>query len=462
MIALVPPRPKAPYLRGYRLPALARATGLSALLRRGLGWTLLPVMLLAGALALAQIEGDDRGIAPINSSSDFEVTNVSVDVMADNPEEARIKGWQEAQRKAWVALYRQLNNSSGAPALSDSQLDGIVSAIVVEEEQIGPRRYIATLGVLFDRARAGQILGVSGRMLRSPPLLVIPINWVADTPQVFETRSEWQRAWAEFRTADSSIDYVRVPGTGADTLLLNAGQATRRSRTWWRAILDQYGAADVLMPSARLERRWPGGPVVGTFAARYGPDNELIGTFTMEVKSSKAIPAMMKEAVEKMDGLYTSALMAGRLRADPSLIVEEPVAPAALPPPLAEPAAAAPADDAPSPDAPKLPNDVAPDAPSAPPVQPEIDNSVPKAAPKGANSFTIQYDSPNVGSVGAAEGSVGGIPGVRSAQTSSLALGGTSVMRVNFEGDLAALRQGLLARGWRVQQSGNTLRISRR
>jgi hypothetical protein len=127
--------PMRPWL--LRLWAIAAATAL----------------LLCGYYLVAQVDGDDRGIAPVNSSSDFEVTNVSVDVTGDTAEEARINGWQEAQRKAWVALYKQLNKTNSAPGLSDGQLDGIVSAIVVEQEQIGPKRYIATLGVLFDRAR---------------------------------------------------------------------------------------------------------------------------------------------------------------------------------------------------------------------------------------------------------------------------------------------------------------------
>ena len=65
-------------------------------------------------------------------------------------------------------------------------------------------------------------------------------------------------------------------------------------------------------------------------------------------------------------------------------------------------------------------------------------------------------------SVGAGEAAVRAVPGVRSAATSSLALGGTSVMQVSFEGTADALRAGLTARGFTVAVSGNTLRISRR
>jgi len=55
-------------------------------------------------------------------------------------------------------------------------LNSIVSGIVIDNEQIGPNRYIARLGVLFDRARTGQMLGVSGDIQRSAPMLVIPVN----------------------------------------------------------------------------------------------------------------------------------------------------------------------------------------------------------------------------------------------------------------------------------------------
>src|SRR3546814_5189209 len=64
----------------------------------------------------------------------------------------------------------------------------------------------------------------------------------------------------------------------------------------------------------------------------------------------------------------------------------------------------------------------------------EVDASItPPAAQPGVASFTVQYASPDVGSVSATESAVGGVPGVQSATTTSLALGGTSVMRVRSE-----------------------------
>ena len=387
--------------------------------------------ILVAGIVEGQISRGDRGITPINSSGDFLASGIAVDVIGDNAEDAREKGWREAQRKGWAQLYRKINGSEG-PALTDSVLDGIVTAVVVEREQIGPRRYVATLGIQFDRVRAGQILGVSGRTLRSPPLLVIPVYSVDGIQQVFEQRSAWQRAWAEYNTGQSAIDYVRTAGTGADTLLLNAGQTGRRSRVWWRVILDQYGAADVLMPIARIEYSYPGGPIKGYFAARFGPDNRLIDTFTMTGPSPAALPDMMQKAVARMDSIYTAALAEGVLRTDTYLVLEKPV------------------------EKEDLPKETAGD--EALPI--ETDSSAATAA-AGIQGFTVQYSSPDVDSVSATERAVASVAGVQSASTTSLALGGTSVMRVTFRGDLAALKAALSARGFTVQEGGGQLRISR-
>ena len=404
------------------------------LLIAGLGLALLG----GGAVVVAQIESGDRGIPPVNSSNDLMVTGVQVDVRGDSAEEARERGWQEAQRKGWEALFKQVNGGAAAPGLPDSTLNGIVSAIVVEREQIGPGRYIATLGVQFDRARAGQILGISGRIFRSPPLLVLPVVYEAGVPQSFEQRSEWQRAWAMLRTADSAIDYVRTSGRGADPLLLNPGQMRRRSRTWWRELLDQYGASDVLMPVVRIERMWPGGPIIGYFSARYGPDNELLGSFTLSTRNPSGLRQMMTEGVRRVDALYVGALADGRLRTDPSLIIEEPVAPEEIERAAEDTAVETTSDDSTTDDAAPAPDAVA-----------------------ASRDYSVQVDTPDSLAVIAIETQLRGVGGVESAQTSSMAIGGVSVMRVRYRGDASGLRAALQAAGWRVSESGGTFRISR-
>ena len=131
--------------------------------------SLIALVMLAGgyALVLAQVSGD-RGIAPTASSSDIEVRGIEVDVTGDSAEDARSKGWREAARKAW--------KQAGGPAVADGQLSTLVSAIVIQRERIGPKRYIATLGVVFDRQRAGRYLGGAARQRSSAPMLLLPVT----------------------------------------------------------------------------------------------------------------------------------------------------------------------------------------------------------------------------------------------------------------------------------------------
>ncbi len=262
---LFPPMALAPSLTTSSLPApRSWRPGAVTQLVGGLGIALAVAIVAIGPDRLiAQVEGE-RGIAPLASSSDIQVSGIEVNVTGEDADDSRRKGCKEAQRKAWEKL--------GGAAMGDAQVDSLVAAVVIEREQIGPKRYIARLGVIFDRARAGQYIGAAAggnlAQAHSAPLLIIPVLYSGGAAQVYEVRGPWQRSWASFQTSASTIDYVRPSGAGGDSLLLTAGQPGRRSRIWWRTVLDQFGASDVIMPMARLERHWPGGPVRGHFGAR--------------------------------------------------------------------------------------------------------------------------------------------------------------------------------------------------
>lgn len=418
--------------RRTRPAALALAAALLA--------ALLVAILLGPGQLWAQVEGD-RGIVPVASTSDIQINDIEVNTTGSSAEEARSKGWEEAARLAW--------KKAGGPAMADGSIQSMVSAIVIQREQIGPRRYIATLGVVFDRARAGQFVGgANGGRKHSAPLLVVPVLYSGGVAQVYEVKSPWQKAWAEFRAGNSPLDYVRPVGAGGDSLILTAGQPGRRSRAWWRNVLDQFGAADAVFPEARLERQWPGGPVRGTFTARYGPDNVYLGSFTLTAKDEAALPKMLADAVVQLDQIYGAALADGRLKVDTSLNVTGQIDPgiAALIAAGQNPLVAAPTDK-----------------PSAKPSDGASPAATPTAtsAPVETRTFTVQFASPDAAAVDSALGAVRSAPGVKGASTTSLAMGGTSVMRVTYEGDLDTLAASLRGRGWKVSVGANALSIKR-
>ncbi|HVF37440.1 MAG TPA: heavy-metal-associated domain-containing protein [Sphingomicrobium sp.] len=388
-----------------------------------------PAVLIAAVLlalagltggVIAQMEAGERGILPIDSSGTLEITGIEVDVAGKDADSARYAGWRIAQREGFKALWAKTNKRpvSEAPNLSDSTLDGLVSSIVVEREQIGPNRYMATLGVLFDRARAGELLGVAGEVRRSAPMLLIPVMiWGASATSV-ELRNPWQRAWAQYRTSQSPIDYVRVSGMGVDPLLVNAAQTGRPGRGWWRNILDLYGAANVLVAEVRVHRIYPGGPAKARFSGRFGPDGMTLGSFELTARDSNDLPRMMTEGVQRMDELFTQALEAGIVRGDPDLIIQPP-------PPVEE--------------------------------EEEEETAAPLVAPRVLQVLVTERDANAVPQTVA---QIRGLAGVIWVTEAPLPGGGAN-LAVNYRGDASALASALFARGWAVTNEGGILRVTR-
>ena len=383
-----------------------------------------PFLLLIAALGLsaviyAQLESADRGILPIDSSGTLEITGIHVDVGGADAQSARYAGWRIAQRQGFRALWAKMHNASvnQAPNLPDGTLDQIVSSISVGREQIGPNRYIADLGILFDRARAAEFLGVEGgEIQRSAPMLLIPITVTAGTETSVELRNAWQRAWAQFRTSQSPIDYVRVSGMGVDPMLVNAAQTVRPGRAWWRNIIDLYGAADILVAEVQVQRLYPGGPARARFIGRHGPDNQIVGGFTLTAPNSDGIPAMMAEGAQRMDQLFSQALAAGALARDPSL-----------------------------------------NQPPPPPL-PEQPVERPVARPTNtANAFQVQVTGKDVNIYNFAMAHLRTVPGIDSATPQLINSSGTSYILVAYHGPISQLAAALSGRGWIVETSGGNV-----
>ncbi len=392
------------------------------MLRRRL---LAPLLLMIAALGFgvavyAQLESTDRGILPLDTSNTLEIGGLHVNVTAQDAQTARLGGWRLAQRQAFRLLWAKMHNAPAnqAPNLPDGTLDQIVTSINVDREQIGPNRYIADLSVEFDRGKSAPFLGVEGAQVteHSVPMLLIPVIVTGGTETSLELRNAWQRAWAQFRTAQTPINYVRVSGMGADPLLLNAAQTTRPGRGWWRALLDMYDAQDILVAEVQLQHAYPGGPAVARFIARHGPDNEVVGGFTLTAPNSDAIPAMMAQGAQRIDGIFAQALADGRLSRDPSLNTPQP--------PTQEP--------------------------------------LPIATPKPVNvvnAYQVQVTGNDVVFYNFAMAHLRTLPGVTSATPQQINPGGTSYVLVAYRGTVAQLAGALKARGWVVDFGGTVVRI---
>jgi hypothetical protein len=375
------------------------------------------LLALLPALPLAAQQSAGAGSA-------YAVAGIDVDVAAPNPAVARMTAYRIAQRKAWPMLWSRLTGreAAAAPRLSDGQLDSIVSGIESQGERFSMTRYIARLGVVFDRARTADYLAGSDGALQSPPMLLLPLLSDGAVRRVYDGKTPWLAAWQRFRETVTPVDYVFANGGSADALLLTGWQATRPDRQSWRNIVNRFDAVDVLTAEARLVRQWPGGPVAGLFIARHGPDATELGRVRLTASDEAGLDAMLDSAVRQIDAIYSDALRDGRLRSETDLTA-----------------------------------DLAPLIGTGPLI------GEPVSADQGgvetiSTSVEVAMATPDAATAAALETALRATPGVTGVTITSLSLGGTTRLLFSHAGSREALLYALDGRGLRlVTENGETV-----
>jgi hypothetical protein len=211
-------------------------------------------------------------------------------------------------------------------------------------------------------------------------------------------------------------------------------------------VLDQFSAADVLVPIARLEHAWPGGPIEGHFTARHGPDNRFLAEFTMRADGPGQLPEMLRRAVVRFDEIFRRALADGTLRPDPTLTLDM----VELSPEIRALIEAGTLGDA----------EGQGEGASSSALDPAGTGTQPVEAPT-VSAITVQAATPDPRSFDATLTGIRSVGGVRGLSVSSTAIGGTSVMQVNFAGSIGDLAAALRAAGWQVTVGNNALAIAR-
>jgi hypothetical protein len=364
-----------------------------------------------------------------SSGSAYAVAGIDVDVAAPTPEAGRNAAFRIAQRRAWPLLWARLtgNPAGAAPHLSDGQLDSIVAGIESQGERFSMTRYIARLGVIFDRSRTGEYFAGSATTLQSPPMLLLPVFSDGGVRTLYQSKTPWRAAWRRYRENVTPVDYVLAMGSAGDNVLLTNWQVMRPDRASWRNILNRFDTVDVLTAEARLTRQWPGGPVIGLFIARHGPDATELARVTLRAADDDGIDAMLDAGVRKLDEIYSMALRDGRLRSEPDLTA-----------------------------------DLAPIIGLAPTIgTPEVGGEG-DVATAGA-SLEAAMATPDAATANSLEAALRGTPGVTGVTITSLSLGGTSRLILTYSVARDALQYALDGRGLRlVTENGETVVRRRR
>lgn len=286
------------------------------------------LLVLLACLAAAPLAAQETG----GGGAAYVIGGIAVDTAGKTTYDARLAAYRIARAKAWSLLWNRLTGEpvNRAPRLPDSALEQMVSGIEIEGERFSTTRYIATLGVVFDRARASARFAGTAGALHSGPMLLLPVFTDAGARTLYQTKTPWIAAWARFSEGLSPIDYVIASGSAGDNILLTSYQTQRSDRPLWRNILNRFGAVDVLVAEVRLTRAFPGGPVAARFIARHGPDGTVLGSFDLQTNAEAGLDAMLDQGVRRIDQVYADALRAGQLTSEADLTAElEPIISAA-------------------------------------------------------------------------------------------------------------------------------------
>ena len=357
-----------------------------------------------------------------DSSGAYAVGGIAVDVTAKTTNEARMEAYRTAERQAWPLLWARLSGqpAGAAPQLADSTIDGMVAGFEIQGEHFSTTRYIAKLGVVFDRGRASSYLTTGSGATRSPPMLLLPVLIDGGVRVIYQAKTPWLAAWQRFRDAVTPIDYIEAQGTPADNVLLTGYQPHRDDRPLWRNILSRFKAADVLIAEVKLDHDYPGGPVSATFIARHGPDATELGRFGLRSVGGDGLNAMFDEGVRRTDAIYAEALRDGRLRSEPDLTL------------ALEPLGA-------------IGSDI---------------GTMTEAAPSGGTDADVA--TPSARSWNEFEALLKGTPTVAGVSLTSLSLGGTSHIVIRHTDSFDMLAYQLDQKGLRLAPSGGGLLLRRR
>ncbi|WP_240756754.1 hypothetical protein [Roseicella aquatilis] len=152
--------------RGASAPMVSRTrSGLMRRARAGGGALALLAGLVLGLAALpaaAQLPPPEAGTAaaaPQPPAVNFTQRGVPAEATAENGVLAREKALAAGRRAAWQRVLTEAGASG--PSLSDSQIEDMVSSIVIEEERTSPTRYSGRITVNFNAGRARRALGRS-------------------------------------------------------------------------------------------------------------------------------------------------------------------------------------------------------------------------------------------------------------------------------------------------------------
>ena len=262
--------------------------------------------ILLASIFLVTLGGKSPAIA--QQKGIFTVSNIAVDVTADNAVAARERAHLQGQREGLSRLLRRLvpaERHAELPDLGGLSLDRYVQNFQIADERLSNTRYLAKMTVAFAPESIRDLLQAARLPFSeevSAPIVVVPLYDDPNSPTIWPDNNPWWIAWAEELDSESGLRLVMPLGDLEDVGSVSIDQARAGDAIALRRLANRYGAKDALVMSATpLNEAAAGEPLAIRLAARRTGGTDAAGApFTFQGAPGEPLDNVLRSAVVQL------------------------------------------------------------------------------------------------------------------------------------------------------------------
>ncbi len=180
----------------------------------------------------------------------YRVSDVTVDITADNAAQARDKAIAQAQRQGFDLLLTRLGVGGKGGKASDEALTAMVKAFDLQKEYAAGKRYTGTFTLHFKPEAVRAFLSERGADYveeRAAPYVVLPIARLSGRDVLWEDRTVWRNVWEEMARGAGLVPLIVPAGELDDIAQISTAEALSGRAEKLQTLLRHYQAGGALV-----------------------------------------------------------------------------------------------------------------------------------------------------------------------------------------------------------------------
>lgn len=241
---------------------------------------------------------------PVNLEA-FTISNVPVDVTAENAAAAREKAIFSGQRTALTQLLERMDAAKAIdPAkLSDNKIAALVRNFEITSEKTSSVRYIANMNVRFKPRAVQSLLGNAGVSFTANPTmpqLILPLAMSGGRSVLWEEQTPWHQALASLERPDALQPIIIPNGDLQDVGAIDANNASAGDAASLGAIATLHNAGSVVVAQIGEDPADSAQKNLNLTVTRYDNTGQKLETQTIAVPAAKDRTAQLAVAAQQV------------------------------------------------------------------------------------------------------------------------------------------------------------------